>query len=119
MAVSPHRHERPDVRADMAIRLAYLELRRPASVFSGRRVSMKRARSSRGRRAASGTAVKSQMPFKLLKYGLSRDYPVSDDIPATPDLRPAYDVVIVGGGGHGLPRVSPCEVSRHPQRGGA
>jgi sarcosine oxidase subunit beta len=27
---------------------------------------------------------------------------VSDDIPATPDLRPAYDVVIVGGGGHGL-----------------
>jgi hypothetical protein len=48
VAVSPHRHERPDVRADMAIRLAYLELRRPASVFpgtrkNGRRVSMKRA----------------------------------------------------------------------------
>jgi sarcosine oxidase subunit beta len=42
------------------------------------------------------------MPFKLLKYGLSRDYPVSGDIPATPGLRPAYDVVIVGGGGHGL-----------------
>jgi sarcosine oxidase subunit beta len=42
------------------------------------------------------------MPLRLLKYGLSRNYPVSGDIPATPDLRPSYDVVIVGGGGHGL-----------------
>lgn len=42
------------------------------------------------------------MPLRLLKYGLSRDYPVSGDIPATPDLKPSYDVVIVGGGGHGL-----------------
>ncbi|CAN7331873.1 FAD-dependent oxidoreductase [Mesorhizobium caraganae] len=42
------------------------------------------------------------MPLRLLKYGLSRDYPVSEDIPATPALRPFYDVVIIGGGGHGL-----------------
>src|SRR5262245_23835193 len=42
------------------------------------------------------------MPLRLLKYGLSRNYPVSGDIPVTPDLKTAYDVVIVGGGGHGL-----------------
>lgn len=42
------------------------------------------------------------MPLRLLKYGLSRDYPVSEDIPATPALKPSYDVVIIGGGGHGL-----------------
>lgn len=42
------------------------------------------------------------MPLGLLKYGLSRDYPVSEDIPATPALKSAYDVVIIGGGGHGL-----------------
>ncbi|MDG4888047.1 MULTISPECIES: FAD-dependent oxidoreductase [unclassified Mesorhizobium] len=42
------------------------------------------------------------MPLRLLKYGLSRDYPVTGDIPATPELKPSYDVVIVGGGGHGL-----------------
>jgi sarcosine oxidase subunit beta len=42
------------------------------------------------------------MPLRLLKYGLSRDYPVSEDIPATPALKPFYDVVIIGGGGHGL-----------------
>lgn len=42
------------------------------------------------------------MVFRLLKYGLSRDYPVSGDIPPTPALKPRYDVVIIGGGGHGL-----------------
>ncbi|MBA1144062.1 FAD-dependent oxidoreductase [Mesorhizobium neociceri] len=42
------------------------------------------------------------MPLRLLKYGLSRDYPASEDIPATPELKPSYDVVIIGGGGHGL-----------------
>jgi sarcosine oxidase subunit beta len=42
------------------------------------------------------------MPLRLLKYGLSRDYPVTGDIPLTPPLQTAYDVVIVGGGGHGL-----------------
>lgn len=42
------------------------------------------------------------MPLRLLKYGFSRNYPVTGDIPATPDLKPSYDVVIIGGGGHGL-----------------
>jgi len=42
------------------------------------------------------------MPFGLLKYGLSRRYPAQRQFPAPRDLRPSYDVVIVGGGGHGL-----------------
>jgi sarcosine oxidase subunit beta len=42
------------------------------------------------------------MPFGLLKYGLSRTYPAERHFPPTPDLKPAYDVVIIGGGGHGL-----------------
>jgi len=42
------------------------------------------------------------MVFRLLKYGLSRRYPVTGDLPPTPELRAHYDVVIVGGGGHGL-----------------
>jgi sarcosine oxidase subunit beta len=42
------------------------------------------------------------MPLGLLKYGLSRTYPARRDIPAPRELKPAYDVVIIGGGGHGL-----------------
>ncbi len=42
------------------------------------------------------------MPFSLLKYGFSRTYPARRDIPPTPDLKRHYDVVIIGGGGHGL-----------------
>jgi sarcosine oxidase, subunit beta len=42
------------------------------------------------------------MPLSLLKYGLRRDYVPHGDIPPTPDLKKSYDVVIVGGGGHGL-----------------
>lgn len=42
------------------------------------------------------------MVLRLLKYGLAREYPVTGDLPPTPDLRPACDVVIIGGGGHGL-----------------
>ncbi|UCH74892.1 MAG: FAD-dependent oxidoreductase [Rhodospirillales bacterium] len=42
------------------------------------------------------------MPFGLLKYGLSRRYPVERQLPPRPDLKPSYDVVIIGGGGHGL-----------------
>ena len=42
------------------------------------------------------------MPLALLKYGISRKYPARRDIPATPELKRSYDVVIIGGGGHGL-----------------
>ena len=42
------------------------------------------------------------MPFNLLKYGLSSEYPVEVDLPAPKELKSSYDVVIIGGGGHGL-----------------
>ncbi len=42
------------------------------------------------------------MPLGLLKYGFSRRYPARQDIPPRKDLKASYDVVIVGGGGHGL-----------------
>lgn len=42
------------------------------------------------------------MPLRLLKYGLKRDYVPHREIPPTPDLKSSYDVVIIGGGGHGL-----------------
>ena len=42
------------------------------------------------------------MPFGLIKYGFGRGYRARRDIPPTPALRPSYDVVIIGGGGHGL-----------------
>lgn len=42
------------------------------------------------------------MPLSLLKYGLRREYASHRDIPPTPELKKSYDVVIVGGGGHGL-----------------
>ncbi|WP_170764664.1 FAD-dependent oxidoreductase [Ruegeria lacuscaerulensis] len=42
------------------------------------------------------------MVLALLKYGLSRRYPVREEIPRTPDLKNHYDVVIIGGGGHGV-----------------
>jgi sarcosine oxidase subunit beta len=42
------------------------------------------------------------MPLGLLKYGLRRKYRGHRYFPATSPLRPAYDVVIIGGGGHGL-----------------
>ena len=42
------------------------------------------------------------MPFGLLKYGFSKRYPARPILPATPELKSSYDVVIVGGGGHGL-----------------
>ncbi len=42
------------------------------------------------------------MPFGLLQYGLSRRYPARRDIPGRRPLKKRYDVVIIGGGGHGL-----------------
>ena len=42
------------------------------------------------------------MAFALLKYGLSRRRPVKRFLGARPELRPSYDVAIIGGGGHGL-----------------
>jgi sarcosine oxidase subunit beta len=42
------------------------------------------------------------MPLGLLKYGLRRKYKGHRYFPAARPLRPAYDVVIIGGGGHGL-----------------
>jgi sarcosine oxidase subunit beta len=42
------------------------------------------------------------MPLGLLRYGLARQYPVKRFFPERPELRPSYDVVIIGGGGHGL-----------------
>jgi sarcosine oxidase subunit beta len=41
------------------------------------------------------------MVLALLKYGFSTAYPAREEIPLTPDLKPHYDVVIIGGGGHG------------------
>ncbi|MCB9947430.1 MAG: FAD-dependent oxidoreductase [Rhodospirillaceae bacterium] len=42
------------------------------------------------------------MPLGLLKYGLARRYPASRHFPIRPPLKDGYDVVIIGGGGHGL-----------------
>ena len=42
------------------------------------------------------------MPLGLLKYGLRKKYQGRRYFPAAAPLRPCYDVVIIGGGGHGL-----------------
>lgn len=44
------------------------------------------------------------MPFSLLKYGLNKDYPFEQDadLPIPSKLKSSYDVVIIGGGGHGV-----------------
>ena len=42
------------------------------------------------------------MAFGLLKYGFSRRRPPKRFLAARPELRPSYDVAIIGGGGHGL-----------------
>jgi len=42
------------------------------------------------------------VPFRLLKYGLSRRRRPRRWLPPPPELRPSYDIVIIGAGGHGL-----------------
>src|SRR5262249_16652259 len=42
------------------------------------------------------------MPFRLLKFAISRQYPEPRMFRAPARLKRAYDVVIIGGGGHGL-----------------
>src|SRR5215831_15298008 len=42
------------------------------------------------------------MPFGLLKYGLSRKWPAERHFPWPTELKPSYDIVIVGAGGHGV-----------------
>ena len=42
------------------------------------------------------------MPFGLLKYGFSKKHPAKRHFAVPGELKPRYDVVIIGGGGHGL-----------------
>ena len=42
------------------------------------------------------------MPYRLLKFGLSKEYPEPRMFRAPARLKPEYDAVIIGGGGHGL-----------------
>ena len=42
------------------------------------------------------------MPLGLLKYGLRPHRTPDRFLPSRPELKPAYDTVIIGGGGHGL-----------------
>ena len=44
------------------------------------------------------------MPFSLLKYGLNKHYPFEQDadLPRPCEPKRHYDVVIIGGGGHGV-----------------
>lgn len=41
------------------------------------------------------------MPFGLLKYGLTKDYPTRHHFTPATALKKHYDVVIIGAGGHG------------------
>ena len=42
------------------------------------------------------------MPFRLIKYALKKNYPGKRFFRALETPKKSYDVVIIGGGGHGL-----------------
>src|SRR5260221_6708217 len=42
------------------------------------------------------------MPYRLLRFGWSRKHPEPRMFTHHESLKPAYDVVIIGAGGHGL-----------------
>ncbi len=42
------------------------------------------------------------MPWRLLRFGLSKNHPEPRMFSDRPPLKSSYDVVIIGGGGHGL-----------------
>src|SRR5262245_49620978 len=42
------------------------------------------------------------MPFALLKYALSKEHPDDPHFRWQPELKPSYDVIVIGAGGHGL-----------------
>jgi sarcosine oxidase subunit beta len=42
------------------------------------------------------------MPLGLLRYGLGGKYPARRHFTPEKDPKKSYDVVIIGGGGHGL-----------------
>lgn len=42
------------------------------------------------------------MPYRLLKFAVSKKYPEGRMFRTPAKLKPAYDAVIIGAGGHGL-----------------
>ena len=42
------------------------------------------------------------MPWRLMRFGLSKQHPEPRMFKAHAKLKSSYDVVIIGGGGHGL-----------------
>ena len=42
------------------------------------------------------------MPWRLMRFALSREYPEGRMFRTCADLKDSYDVVIIGAGGHGL-----------------